>query len=257
MKDVNTLYNRLKFKQNLSTILAFVLPQQCILCSRIVSKVRPFTPQHQSLCEACVYELPWHTQAQCPQCALPTPNGDICGVCLQHPPAFDRTIALLKYAYPMDSLIQKYKYGKALHFSRMLSQLAYHHSDLSWLLKQHHPPRTLIAMPMHENRLKTRGFNHALEIAKDLNQALKLNLVIDDCARIKDTPPQAGLDLKARTRNMRDAFAMRCNLKGEHIMLFDDVMTTGASLHALAQTAKLAGASQVTCLVIARTLKSE
>lgn len=75
--------------------------------------------------------------------------------------------------------------------------------------------------------------------------------------RVIDTPMQAGMDMKTRTRNLRGAFKSQPSWQGKHVMVVDDVMTTGASMHAVAKVLKQAGAAKVTALVLARTLKSE
>lgn len=112
----------------------------------------------------------------------------------------------------------------------------------------------MIPMPMHPTRLKQRGFNQALEIARNLS--LKFNIALDyqSCRRIKLTPPQATLPLKERVKNIRGVFSCEKNLQGMHIVLVDDVITSGASLNELAKTLKQAGAAHVECWVIARTL---
>lgn len=117
-------------------------------------------------------------------------------------------------------------------------------------------PDVMVAMPMHLDRVRQRGFNHALELAKHLQPALDIPLEIAGCTRILDTPSQAGMDMKTRTRNLRGAFASKTQWHGKHVLVVDDVMTTGASMHALAKVLKQTGASRITALVVARTLKS-
>jgi len=112
-------------------------------------------------------------------------------------------------------------------------------------------------MPMHINRVKQRGFNHALELAKQVHHHCGIVLDIEGCVRVIDTPTQAGMDMKTRIRNLRGAFATHRSWQGQHVMIVDDVMTTGASMHAVAKVLKQAGATRVTALVLARTLKNE
>ena len=112
----------------------------------------------------------------------------------------------------------------------------------------------LIAMPLHATRIRERGFNHATEIARVLARQLGLPLDLDSCRRIRDTPPQMGLKHDARRRNVRGAFDCSDDVQGQRIALVDDVMTTGTSLDELAATLKQAGASEVSCWVVARTL---
>lgn len=109
-------------------------------------------------------------------------------------------------------------------------------------------------MPLHATRIRERGFNHASEIARDLSKRLDLPLDLDSCRRTRDTPPQMSLKHESRRRNVRGAFACSGDVQGKHVALVDDVMTTGTSLDELAVTLKQAGAREVSCWVVARTL---
>lgn len=238
-----------------------LLTQCCILCA-----------SHQGddlgICRDCLQDLPWHDAQQCPQCAMPS-NGLLCGSCLQSTPNYDATYALFRYDYPLDKLLQQYKYRESLHLANMLSAL--------WIRKFgaekfkpknfkpekfEYAPKTaqlsgvdlIIPMPMHPQRLKQRGFNQALEIAKILSQKSTIKLDYESCHRIKLTPPQASLPLKDRVGNIRGVFSCEQSLKDKRIAVVDDVMTSGASLNELAKTLKQAGAAHVECWVIARTL---
>lgn len=196
--------------------------------------------------------LPWYAQPRCPQCALPTTRGEVCGRCLQHPFAFDHTVTRFRYAFPLDRLLHQFKYHQQLAWGAVLSaSLLPLRADCTWAGGH----SVLLAMPMHRHRLQQRGFNHALALAEPLATAWQMPLLREACIRRLDTPSQAGLDMKTRLRNLRQAFAMQQSLHGLHVVLVDDVMTTGASLHALAQACKQAGAARVTALVLARTLK--
>lgn len=200
------------------------------------------------MCPACLADLPWHTQPQCPQCATPTPLGQTCGTCLKRPPAFDRTIAALGYAFPLDRLIPHLKYRGRLAIAPALGEC------LAKAVEHAPRPDRLIAMPLHPVRIRERGFNHASEIARVLSRRLEVALDGGSCQRTRDTPPQMALKYDARRRNVRGAFRCSDDMGGLHIALVDDVMTTGTSLDELAATLKQAGAREVTCWVAARTL---
>lgn len=202
----------------------------------------------QSVCRPCHADLPWHRQPQCPQCALPTPGGETCGACLKHPPAFNRTHAALAYGFPLDRLIPRLKYHGQLAIVPVLG------GCLAEAVATQPRPDLLIPMPLHPTRIRERGFNHATEIARTVAQQLSLPLDTTRSQRIRDTPPQMGLKHDARRRNVRGAFTCSGEVQGQHIALIDDVMTTGTSLDELAATLKRAGAREVTCWVVARTL---
>ncbi len=143
-------------------------------------------------------------------------------------------------------MIQQYKYQNALHLSHTLANLLQEKimdADID----------TIIPMPLHPSRLKERGFNQSLEIAKVIAKQRNITLDSTSCSRIKNTPPQSSLAPKERIKNMKGAFDCHATFTDLHIALIDDVMTTGASLNALAKTLKAAGARKISCYVIART----
>lgn len=203
---------------------------------------------HAGLCKGCREDLPWHRAPRCPQCALPTPDGQLCGACLRQPPAFDRTHAALVYAFPADRMIPRLKYQGRLALAPALG------TCLADALADVPRPDRLVPMPLHPARVRERGFNHATEIARTVGRRLDLPLDLDVCQRIRDTPPQQGLKHDARKRNVRGAFACSTGLSGQRIALVDDVMTTGTSLDELAATLKRGGAAEVSCWVVARAL---
>lgn len=216
------------------------MPPACLLCGA-PSAAGP-------LCSGCVADLPWHAAPHCPQCALPTPDGRLCGACLKHPPAFDRTHAALVYRFPLDRMIPRLKYHGQLAIAPALG------ACLAGSVAEAMRPDRVIAMPLHPARIRERGFNHASEIARSVARRLGLPLDLDACRRVRDTPPQMGLKHDARRRNVRGAFACTQDLSGQHIAIVDDVMTTGTSLDELAAALKRAGAAEVACWVVARTL---
>ncbi|WP_306476203.1 ComF family protein [Methyloversatilis sp.] len=214
-----------------------LLPQDCRLCG---------LPSGDALlCPGCRDEMPRLPAAHCPVCALPVPTADVCGRCLRHPPAFDATLAVWPYAAPADQLIHALKFRASLPlagwFARELHALGLPPCDL------------LLAMPLHPNRLRERGFNQSVEIGRALGKLDSLNFDAFGLVRLHDTPPQRDLAWSQRRRNVRGAFAVRCEVAGRHVAVVDDVLTTGASLHEVARMLKAAGALTVTNLVLART----
>ena len=107
---------------------------------------------------------------------------------------------------------------------------------------------------MHSARLKERGFNQALELARIISKSRQIKLNYTASQRLKLTQPQASLPLKERISNISGVFSCQQNLQGLNIVIVDDVITSGASLNELAKTLKEAGAAHVECWVIARTL---
>lgn len=215
-----------------------LLTQDCLLCA---------ASSHDILCPACADDLPPLPAPHCPRCALPTPNGETCGRCLAKPPHYDTTQAAFRYDFPLDKLIQSFKYGHRLTLSTYFGQrLAEQARDLVADL--------IIPLPLHPERLRERGFNQALELARPVGAVLGRPVEATLCQRTRNTPAQAELPWKARAKNIRHAFHCTTDLKGARIILIDDVMTTGASLDECARTLKSHGAVEVMLLVVARTL---
>lgn len=216
------------------------LPQACFLCgARVTGKL---------LCQGCEADLPTLPPAVCPQCSLPNASGEICGACLKHPPAFDRTLAVFAYAFPLDALVQQCKYASATSLTAFFAE------QMAQRANAENKPDYLLPMPLHPARLAQRGFNQAAEIARRLSPLIGIPWLPDACQRVRDTPSQAGLDLKTRQRNLRGAFACPMDLSGKHVALIDDVMTSGSSLNELAHAARKAGALEIQAWVLARTL---
>lgn len=187
----------------------------------------------------------------CPQCADFSAAGVLCGRCISEPPAFDQVISPFLYAEPMNQLIHGLKYQHQLRLSRWLgSQLLL---ALQLQKAPGHKPDAILPLPLHPARMKSRGFNQAMEIARPIARALHAPLHPLAVCRIRDTEPQATLPREERQRNIRGAFECREDYSGKTVLVIDDVLTTGSSANELARVLKLHGARQVIVGVAART----
>jgi len=199
------------------------------------------------LCAACDADLPRLDGLRCPRCALASPGGATCGRCLAQPPAYDATVAALAYAFPADVLVQALKFRSELSLAPLLAAM------LAARLPADARPDYVLPMPLAAARLRARGFNQSLEVARALVRGTALRLAPRLAERARDTPPQFGLPLEARAKNVRGAFRCDASLEGAEVAVVDDVMTTGATLEELAATLKRAGAARVVNWVVART----
>ncbi len=140
------------------------------------------------------------------------------------------------------------KFGEQLALANTFAEKLAHRTT------PHNLPDYVIAMPLHPNKLRERGFNQSLLLAKKISHELNIKLLPNACQRVRDTLAQSSLKWKERDKNVRDAFRCKVDLTGKRIAVVDDVMTTGASLNALAKVIKKAGATEISAWVIARTL---
>jgi ComF family protein len=230
---------RLEFLNSCARFVRATLPERCALCDAAAPSF--------SLCGRCDTELPWLPARHCPQCALPTLSGNVCGACLSHPPRFDSIFAAFVYEWPLAPLIQRYKYGGNLALTRLFARAL--NSKIAGEVD------LIIPMPLAPLRLSERGFNQALEIARIVGDARKTRLAVDACRRVRESAPQATLPWKERARNIRGAFVCDMDLSGLRVAVVDDVLTTGATLNELARNLRKAGAVEIQGWMVARAVK--
>jgi ComF family protein len=227
-----------RFLDSLRLSLAQRQVSRCLLCGDAAAA--------RALCAACWQELPWLAAPCCRQCAHPIATPGLCGRCLAEPPHFDRVVAATRYRFPVDGLIQACKYGGRLATVRALAAML-----------AHAPPGradVIVPMPLSRQRLRERGFNQALELARAAAPAAGIRVEAGLCLKSRETPAQTRLPWKERRRNIRGAFVASAELAGLHVIVVDDVLTTGATLGELARVLKRAGAASVTGWVVARTV---
>lgn len=227
--------------RSLTHRLAGQLPSQCAVCH-----AWPARP----VCDACVVRFA-QPQPRCRTCALPVTGQTLqCGACLRAPPALDACVAGVAYEYPWSRLIVEFKFrsrpGWATSFALLLR-------SAPWVEPALEDANLILPMPLSVQRLRERGFNQSLELARRLAPAkVDHGLLL----RIQDTQPQSALQRAQRLRNVQHAFAvdpLRVGaLAGINVVLVDDVMTSGASMNAAASTLRAAGAARITGIVLAR-----
>lgn len=186
---------------------------------------------------------------------LPVP-GLVCGACLKKPPQFEHVEVPWRYAFPLDSLITRFKHHAKWPLGRLLGELLSHH--LQHAFENGLPrPALLLPVPLGKRRLRQRGFNQAGMLASWLGSALDLPVAAQLLRRERETTAQQDLDAAARQRNLRQAFTLAHpeRIQGLHLAVVDDVLTTGATANSLARLLKRAGAARVDVYCLARTPK--
>lgn len=218
------------------------LPGRCGFCLAPAARDRPW-------CESCFEALPWNLPA-CPGCAEPQPAGSLsgrrCGHCLTRPPAFLRSWVPLRYEEEVAQLMQRFKFHASPRAGYVLLELLERGMGpqaLAW-------PEALVPVPLHPRRARERGFDQADWLARRL--AARHGLRLSRAIRREHTRSQRGLDRAERYRNLRQGFEVKGPLPAR-VALLDDVMTTGATLDALAEACLAAGAREVEAWAVART----
>ena len=221
---------------------ALLWPARCLACGETGGG-------GHDLCPPCRAALPWN-HAACIRCALPLPASDgraTCGGCMRRPPPLDLVRSACLYGAPLDRWLPRFKFHHDLAAGRLLAQL------LAEACAYAPRPQAVVPVPLHRARLRQRGYDQALELARPLAHAFDLPLRPRLLQRVHPTAPQSELSAAARRRNLRGAFVVdSVAAQPAHVVLVDDVMTTGATLHAAARALRRAGVARVDAWVCAR-----
>ncbi len=231
---------------------AILLKPRCVLCD-CPGMVVPAI----DLCAGCYRDLPRVIDG-CAICARPAVrDAMICGSCQKNPPPFARVIAPYRYAWPIDKMIQQFKFGGNLAMGRVLGRLLAHHiaSDrraTSMPAVRLAEPVIVVPVPLHRRRLWQRGFNQATELARTVSLTMPVAIRSEFCERVRNTPAQIGKRAEERHKNVYKAFALRCKTVPQQVVIIDDVMTTGSTCAELARTFRRQGTEQVLVWCLAR-----
>jgi len=220
-----------------SSVLADAWSEDCLLCLERAPR--------RLLCAACDGALPRLVEA-CGRCALPSGRGAGNCACRRLRFSFDAASACFEYGFPVDRLVQRFKYAGDLAVGRWLAL------ELAERLRREPRPDVIVVPPVSQARLRERGFNQALEIARVVAHRLGVRCDARSVVRLRETPAQAALSRRERRANLRGAFGCQARLEGLHVAIVDDVLTTGATADAIARAVKAAGAESVRAWAVAR-----
>lgn len=218
-------------------------PSRCVLCR---GRAQPGL----DICKPCAGDLPVNDTA-CPRCALPlraSPFDLLCGRCQKRSPKFDASVVPYLYAYPLDHLIQRLKFGNHVSCGRVCGTLV----ARALLERNARLPDLIVPVPLGTRRYRHRGYNQAHEIARAISGIVQVPVRCDLLTRIRETSEQVGLKRKERHRNVRGAFEVTRELGGKRIAIVDDVVTTGSTVNEIARVLRRAGAVHIEVWAVAR-----
>lgn len=226
----------------LSWLFHALIPERCALCLQ---------PADAPVCGACRAELPWNRIA-CPRCALPQQTAShLCADCAERAPPYDSGWSAFRYARPIDKAVLHLKYHAGFRSARWLGQ------EMAQMLARREQalPELLLPVPLHPRRLRRRGYNQALELARSIGRCLELEVDARCARRVRATADQIGQSAAQRRRNVKNAFAVDpARVRGRHLALIDDVMTTGSTVAELARACRKAGAARIEVWTAARAV---
>ena len=236
----------------LKHLIEIILPHRCPLCGVVVNDAT-------NLCHRCFGEIDFISPPFCDVCGIPFARdeltGSVCGACLEHLPAFDKARSVFAYEGKGRDLVLGFKYADRTETTEAFAK---------WLLRAgkdffdgEEKTTLIMPVPMHRHKLMLRRYNQAALLANYVGQIAQIRVDCHNLERVRKTKPQSEYNAKGRKDNVRGAFALKKAhlLKGERVLLIDDVLTTGATVAECAKVLKKAGAEKVEVLVLARALK--
>jgi ComF family protein len=249
--NINFILIFIMFSYYINKLLCWVLPVNCVFCGLRTLAEQP------NICPDCASDLPW-LENTCGRCGLPLPVvagvETLCGQCLHAPPVYHLLQTLFSYQFPIDQLVLRLKFQQQFVYAHLLGELLaervaqYYASNAS-------QPAMILPMPLHARRLRERGFNQAVELARPVARRLGVPIGYGCAKRVKYTAAQMELPLKLRAQNVQQAFVAAPRLAGLHVAIIDDVITSGHTVHELALALRAVGVTRIDVWGIARTLR--
>jgi len=245
------LYHTVAALRQGSALLTRVVGRRCQACLNTL----PFD-EDGLLCRTCAARLAPRSGGYCPQCgdcyADPAAPVYTCSSCRTNPPQWTELYFYGPYEGELKDMIHRHKFGCDHGVGSLVTYLA------TRLIQLRAPtiPDLVIPVPMGPTRLRQRGFNQSVELARTVARLLACPMRLDALLKLRETAPQSSLGRKDRLANLKGVFVAQTDLSGKHILLVDDVMTTGATLAACAKACRDAGARCLDAFVLARALRA-
>lgn len=236
------------FCKSLKASVDLFLPPACLLCGQHLHD----SAKGPDFCAKCMAGVIPLGPAYCCLCAQPfldATSSHLCGNCLKRPPAFTRVHAAGRYHGSIKDAVHRLKHRNQLLLARPLGMI------LGQVVADAAPAcrfDTIVPVPLHRQRLRARGYNQAVEIARPLSRQLGLPMHTGLLQRSRRTPPQQGLPAAQRSRNLRQAFTLAGPVAGAKVLLVDDIMTTGETVRECCRILAQGGAEEIQVAVVGR-----
>jgi ComF family protein len=233
-------------------LMDLICPPRCLLCDRFTTDS---PPGEQDWCPECLDGFKPLPSSYCNVCGTPFKTDlrtvHTCGACRKKRPVYNRAMAAGMYEDRLRQAVHALKYNGRTELAFPLADYMARYLDAPFFPAQ---ADLILPVPLHKNRLRTRGFNQALLLARALYPGDARRIRHDILVRQVDTTPQVNLKGEERRKNVRNAFAVGVpeEVQGKDILLVDDVYTTGATINECARVLKKAGAASVLALTLAR-----
>ena len=235
-----------------NNLLNLLYPENltCIFCDEEI-----FDNNIYSTCDNCYKNLPFIKEKVCDRC------GDViksmatyCNRCQKSKTNYDKARSVFYYKDEIRSCIKRFKFDGCKYLYKPLAQfMAEKYKEEKFYCD------VITYIPIHETRLKLRGYNQAALLAKELSKILNVEFAENALLKIKKTMPQAELNYKQRQTNLIDVFKVgnKSVFKNKNVLIVDDIFTTGATIDNCASVIKKAGANKVFALTVAHTIIEE
>ena len=237
-----------RFRQELAACFNLLLPPACLLCRQLLTT----DLDAQSLCRACLTDMSSLSSAHCSCCAQPFPNATsnhLCSSCLKRPPSFSIVHAAGLYQGNIKDAVHQLKYRNQLTLAKPLGQLL---GKIVAAAGAGFAPDCIVPVPLHPHRLRQRGYNQALELARPISRELNVPLDTTLLQRCRKTLQQQGLSATERRSNLRNAFTLTSKTPAIKVLLVDDVMTTGETVRECCRVLVAGGVKEVQVAIIGR-----
>ena len=238
----------IRFRQELAACVDLLLPPACLLCRQLLTTGL----DAQSLCRDCLADMPPLSPAHCSCCAQPFPNATsshLCSACLKRPPSFSIVHAAGLYQGSIKDAVHQLKYRNQLTLAKPLGQLL---CKVVAATGAGFAADCIVPVPLHPHRLRQRGYNQALELARPISRELNVPLDTTLLQRSRKTLQQQGLSATERRSNLRNAFTLASQTSALKVLLIDDVMTTGETVRECCRVLVAGGVKEVQVAVIGR-----